>query len=263
MKKIVRLKESDLQRIVKKVLVESKVDKSIDNILNNLIMDTEFGWGGMGLTPYIIFPWDPAKNRTFIHKKNHTEQESPQLEGGYLRKSSGGPFYESEISEMYGVSKDVSDILWDKYSTITIKMITDFLDIYGDNSKAVFDDGGNTIIDSVADEVKYFTQNYLGSSDVPTEVYDEEVMEIPNEEDYLDDTDVIDIEVLYDSLGSVLKLATIMCNDHYDDDPVDVMDPEEALECLYDIGTDRSDRLIKMIEYYMDQIDYQESSGIG
>ena len=69
MKKIVRLKEIDLQRIVKKVLVESKVDKSIDNLLNNLIMDTEFGWGGMGLTPYIIFPWDPAKNRTFIHKK--------------------------------------------------------------------------------------------------------------------------------------------------------------------------------------------------
>jgi hypothetical protein len=224
MKKIVRLKESDLQRIVKKVLVESKVDKSIDNILNNLIMDTEFGWGGMGLTPYIIFPWDPAKNRTFIHKKNHTEQESPQLEGGYLRKSSGGPFYESEISEMYGVSKDVSDILWDKYSTITIKMITDFLDIYGDNSKAVFDDGGNTIIDSVADEVKYFTQNYLGSSDVPTEVYDEEVMEIPNEEDYLDDTDVIDVEELYDSLNPVLKLATTMCNDHYDDDPIDIMD---------------------------------------
>jgi anti-sigma regulatory factor (Ser/Thr protein kinase) len=54
-----------------------------------------------------------------------------------------------------------------------------------------------------------------------------------------------------------------MCNDHYDDDPVDVMDPEEALECLYDIGTDRSHRLIKMIEYYMDQIVYQESSGIG
>jgi anti-sigma regulatory factor (Ser/Thr protein kinase) len=54
-----------------------------------------------------------------------------------------------------------------------------------------------------------------------------------------------------------------MCNDHYDDDPIDIMDPEEALECLYDIGTDRSHRLIEMIEYYMNQIDYQESNGIG
>ena len=260
MKKIVRLKESDLQIIVKKVLVESKVDKSIDNILNNLIMDTEFGWGGMGLTPYIIFPWDPAKNRTFIHKKNHTEQESPQLEGGYLRRDYGGPFYESEINEMYGLSKDVSDILWGKYSTITIKMITDFLDIYGDNSKAVFGDGGNTIIDSVADEVKYFTHNYIGSSDVPIEVYDDQEVVTPNEED---DTDVIDVEELYDSLGTILRLSTTMCNDHYDDDPIDIMDPEEALECLYDIGTDRSHRLIEMIEYYMDQIDYQESNGIG
>jgi hypothetical protein len=71
------------------------------------------------------------------------------------------------------------------------------------------------------------------------------------------------VEELYDSLGPVLKLATIMCNDHYDDDPVDIMDPEEALLCLYDIGTDRSDRLIKMIEYYMNQIVYQESNGIG
>jgi hypothetical protein len=260
MKKIVRLKESDLQIIVKKVLVESKVDKSIDNILNNLIMDTEFGWGGMGLTPYIIFPWDPAKNRTFIHKKNHTEQESPQLEGGYLRRDYGGPFYESEINEMYGLSKDVSDILWGKYSTITIKMITDFLDIYGDNSKAVFGDGGNTIIDSVADEVKYFTHNYIGSSDVPIEVYDDQEVVTPNEED---DTDVIDVEELYDSLGTILRLSTTMCNDHYDDDPIDIMDPEEALECLYDIGTDRSHRLIEMIEYYMNQIDYQESNGIG
>ena len=260
MKKIVRLKESDLQIIVKKVLVESKVDKSIDNILNNLIMDTEFGWGGMGLTPYIIFPWDPAKNRTFIHKKNHTEQESPQLEGGYLRRDYGGPFYESEINEMYGLSKDESNILWGKYSTITIKMITDFLDIYGDNSKAVFGDGGNTIIDSVADEVKYFTHNYIGSSDVPIEVYDDQEVVTPNEED---DTDVIDVEELYDSLGTILRLSTTMCNDHYDDDPIDIMDPEEALECLYDIGTDRSHRLIEMIEYYMNQIDYQESNGIG
>ena len=87
-------------------------------------------------------------------------------------------------------------------------------------------------------------------------VLNEQVEGIPNDEEY------IDIEVLYDSLGSVLKLATTMCNDHYDDDPVDVMVPEEALVCLYDIGTDRSDRLIKMIEYYMNQIDYQESSGI-
>jgi len=260
MKKIVRLKESDLQRIVKKVLVESKVDKSIDNILNNLIMDTEFGWGGMGLTPYIIFPWDPAKNRTFIEEKKYNESESVQLEGGYLRRDYGGPFYESEINEMYGLSKDESNILWGKYSTITIKMITDFLDIYGDNSKAVFGDGGNTIIDSVADEVKYFTHNYIGSSDIPIEVYDDQEVVVPNEED---DTDVIDVEELYDSLGTILRLSTTMCNDHYDDDPIDIMDPEEALECLYDIGTDRSHRLIKMIEYYMNQIDYQESNGIG
>ena len=260
MKKIVRLKESDLQRIGKKVLVESKVDKSIDGILNNLIMDTEFGWSGMGLTPYIIFPWDPAKNRSFIYKKNYTERESVQLEGGYLRRDYGGPFYESEINEMYGLSKDESNILWGKYSTITIKMITDFLDIYGDNSKAVFDDGGNTIIDSVADEVKYFTHNYIGSSDIPIEVYDDQEVVVPNEED---DTDVIDVEELYDSLGTILRLSTTMCNDHYDDDPVDIMDPEEALECLHDIGTDRSHRLIEMIEYYMNQIDYQESNGIG
>ena len=260
MKKIVRLKEIDLQRIVKKVLVESKVDKSIDDILNNLIMDTEFGWGGMGLTPYIIFPWDPAKNRTFIEEKNYTERESVQLEGGYLRRDYGGPFYESEINEMYGLSKDESNILWGKYSTITIKMITDFLDIYGDNSKAVFDDGGNTIIDSVADEVKYFTHNYIGSSDVPIEVYDDQEVVTPNEED---DTDVIDVEELYDSLGTILRLSTTMCNDHYDDDPIDIMDPEEALECLHDIGTDRSHRLIEMIEYYMNQIDYQESNGVG
>ncbi len=260
MKKIVRLKEIDLQRIVKKILVESKVDKSIDDILNNLIMDTEFGWSGMGLTPYIIFPWDPAKNRTFIEEKKYNESESVQLEGGYLRRDYGGPNYESEISKMYGLSKDESNILWGKYSTITIKMITDFLDIYGDNSKAVFDDGGNTIIDSVADEVKYFTHNYIGSSDVPIEVYDDQEVVTPNEED---DTDVIDVEELYDSLGTILRLSTTMCNDHYDDDPIDIMDPEEALECLYDIGTDRSHRLIEMIEYYMNQIDYQESNGIG
>ena len=257
MKKIVRLKEIDLQRIVKKVLVESKVDKSIDGILNNLILDTEFGWGGMGLTPYIIFPWDSSKS--FIHKKNYTERESVQLEGGYLRRDYGGPFYESEINEMYGLSKDESNILWGKYSTITIKMINDFLDLYGDNSRAVFGDDGNTIIGSIADEVKYFTQNYLGSSDVPIEVYDDQEVVVPNEED---DTDVIDVEELYDSLGPVLKLATTMCNDHYDDDPIDIMDPEEALECLYDIGTDRSHRLIEMIEYYMNQIDYHESNGI-
>jgi hypothetical protein len=257
MKKIVRLKESDLQRIVKKVLVESKVDKSIDNILNNLILDTEFGWGGMGLTPYIIFPWDSSKS--FIHKKNYTEQESVQLEGGYLRRDYGGPNYESEISKMYGLSKDESNILWGKYSTITIKMINDFLDLYGDNSRAVFGDDGNTIIGSIADEVKYFTQNYLGSSDVPIEVYDDQEVVVPNEED---DTDVIDVEELYDSLNPVLKLATTMCNDHYDDDPIDIMDPEEALECLYDIGTDRSHRLIEMIEYYMNQIDYHESNAI-
>ena len=250
MKKIVKLKESDLQRIVKKVLVESKVDKSIDNILNNLILDTEFGWGGMGLTPYIIFPWDSSKS--FIHKKNYTERESVQLEGGYLRRDYGGPNYESEISKMYGLSKDESNILWGKYSTITIKMINDFLDLYGDNSRAVFGDDGNTIIGSIADEVKYFTQNYLGSSDVPIEVYDDQEVVIPNEED---DTDVIDVEELYDSLNPVLKLATTMCNDYYDDDPIDIMNPEEALECLYDIGTDRSHRLIEMIEYYMDQID--------
>ncbi|MHA2010521.1 MAG: hypothetical protein ACW980_24675 [Promethearchaeota archaeon] len=219
MKKIVRLKESDLQRIVKKVLVESKVDKSIDNILNNLILDTEFGWGGMGLTPYIIFPWDSSKS--FIHKKNYTEQESVQLEGGYLRRDYGGPNYESEISKMYGLSKDESNILWGKYSTITIKMINDFLDLYGDNSRAVFGDDGNTIIGSIADEVKYFTQNYLGSSDVPIEVYDDQEVVVPNEED---DTDVIDVEELYDSLNPVLKLATTMCNDHYDDDPIDIMD---------------------------------------
>lgn len=257
MKKIVRLKESDLQRIVKKVLVESKVDKSIDNILNNLILDTEFGWGGMGLTPYIIFPWDSSKS--FIHKKNYTERESVQLEGGYLRRDYGGPNYESEISKMYGLSKDESNILWGKYSTITIKMINDFLDLYGDNYRAVFGDDGNTIIGSIADEVKYFTQNYLGSSDVPIEVYDDQEVVVPNEED---DTDVIDVEELYDSLNPVLKLATTMCNDYYDDDPIDIMDPEEALECLYDIGTDRSHRLIEMIEYYMDQIDYHESNGI-
>ena len=257
MKKIVRLKESDLQRIVKKVLVESKVDKSIDNILNNLILDTEFGWGGMGLTPYIIFPWDSSKS--FIHKKNYTERESVQLEGGYLRRDYGGPNYESEISKMYGLSKDESNILWGKYSTITIKMINDFLDLYGDNSRAVFGDDGNTIIGSIADEVKYFTQNYLGSSDVPIEVYDDQEVVVPNEED---DTDVIDVEELYDSLNPVLKLATTMCNDYYDDDPIDIMDPEEALECLYDIGTDRSHRLIEMIEYYMNQIDYHESNAI-
>jgi hypothetical protein len=257
MKKIVRLKESDLQRIVKKVLVESKVDKSMDNILNNLILDTEFGWGGMGLTPYIIFPWDSSKS--FIHKKNYTERESVQLEGGYLRRDYGGPNYESEISKMYGLSKDESNILWGKYSTITIKMINDFLDLYGDNYRAVFGDDGNTIIGSIADEVKYFTQNYLGSSDVPIEVYDDQEVVVPNEED---DTDVIDVEELYDSLNPVLKLATTMCNDYYDDDPIDIMDPEEALECLYDIGTDRSHRLIEMIEYYMDQIDYHESNGI-
>ena len=259
MKKIVRLKEIDLQRIVKKVLVESKVDKSIDGILNNLIMDTEFGWSGMGLTPYIIFPWDSAKNRSFIYKKNYTERESVQLEGGYLRRDYGGPNYESEISKMYGLSKDESNILWGKYSTITIKMINDFLDLYGDNYRAVFGDDGNTIIGSIADEVKYFTQNYLGSSDVPIEVYDDQEVVVPNEED---DTDVIDVEELYDSLNPVLKLATTMCNDYYDDDPIDIMDPEEALECLYDIGTDRSHRLIEMIEYYMDQIDYHESNGI-
>ena len=257
MKKIVRLKESDLQRIVKKVLVESKVDKSMDNILNNLILDTEFGWGGMGLTPYIIFPWDSSKS--FIHKKNYTERESVQLEGGYLRRDYGGPNYESEISKMYGLSKDESNILWGKYSTITIKMINDFLDLYGDNSRAVFGDDGNTIIGSIADEVKYFTQNYLGSSDVPIEVYDDQEVVAPNEED---DTDVIDVEELYDSLNPVLKLATTMCNDYYDDDPIDIMDPEEALECLYDIGTDRSHRLIEMIEYYMNQIDYHESNAI-
>ena len=257
MKKIVRLKESDLQRIVKKVLVESKVDKSMDNILNNLILDTEFGWGGMGLTPYIIFPWDSSKS--FIHKKNYTERESVQLEGGYLRRDYGGPNYESEISKMYGLSKDESNILWGKYSTITIKMINDFLDLYGDNSRAVFGDDGNTIIGSIADEVKYFTQNYLGSSDVPIEVYDDQEVVVPNEED---DTDVIDVEELYDSLNPVLKLATTMCNDYYDDDPIDIMDPEEALECLYDIGTDRSHRLIEMIEYYMNQIDYHESNAI-
>ena len=257
MKKIVKLKESDLQRIVKKVLVESKVDKSMDNILNSLILDTEFGWGGMGLTPYIIFPWDSSKS--FIHKKNYTERESVQLEGGYLRRDYGGPNYESEISKMYGLSKDESNILWGKYSTITIKMINDFLDLYGDNSRAVFGDDGNTIIGSIADEVKYFTQNYLGSSDVPIEVYDDQEVVVPNEED---DTDVIDVEELYDSLNPVLKLATTMCNDYYDDDPIDIMDPEEALECLYDIGTDRSHRLIEMIEYYMNQIDYHESNAI-
>ena len=70
-------------------------------------------------------------------------------------------------------------------------------------------------------------------------------------------------EELYDSLGTVLGLATTMCNDHYDDDPIDIMDPDEALECLYDIDSNRSHRLIEMIEYYMEQIDYQESNGIG
>ena len=260
MKKRVRLNEKDLQRIVKKVLVESKVDKSIDDILNNLILDTEFGWGGMMMEPYLILPWD-GKNRSFIKERNYDDgSESIQLKGGYLRRNYGGPNYDSEISEMYGITKDESDILWGKYSTITIKMINDFLDIYSDDSRAVFGDDGNTIIDSTEPEVKYFSQNYLGSSDVPTEVYDEEEVEVPNMEDDFDD---MDVEELYDSLGPILRLSTTMCNDHYDDDPIDIMDPDEALECLYDIDSNRSHRLIEMIEYYMEQIDYQESNGIG
>lgn len=255
MKKRVRLNEKDLQIIVKKVLVESKVDKSIDNILNSLILDTEFGWGGMGLTPYIIFPWD-GENRSFIKERNYDDgTESIQLKGGYLRRDYGGPNYDSEISEMYGITKDESDILWGKYSTITIKMINDFLDIYSDDSRAVFGDDGNTIIDSTTPEVKYFSQNYLGSSDVPIEVYDEEEVEVPNEEDDFDD---IDVEELYDSLGTVLGLATTMCND-YENETYDTLDPHEALDCLYEIDTPRAHKLIEMIKFYEDELDSMDA----
>ena len=61
-------------------------------------------------------------------------------------------------------------------------------------------------------------------------------------------------EELYDSLGTVLGLATTMCNDH-ENETYDTLDPHEALECLHDIDTPRAHRLIEMIKFYDDELD--------
>ena len=55
-------------------------------------------------------------------------------------------------------------------------------------------------------------------------------------------------EELYDSLGTVLGLATTMCNDH-ENETYDTLDPHEALDCLHDIDTPRAHRLIEMIKF--------------
>ena len=61
-------------------------------------------------------------------------------------------------------------------------------------------------------------------------------------------------EELYDSLGTVLGLATTMCNDH-ENETYDTLDPHEALDCLHDIDTPRAHRLIEMIKFYDDELD--------
>jgi len=61
-------------------------------------------------------------------------------------------------------------------------------------------------------------------------------------------------EELYDSLGTVLELATTMCNDH-ENETYHTLDPHEALECLYEIDTPRAHRLIEMIKFYDDELD--------
>jgi len=61
-------------------------------------------------------------------------------------------------------------------------------------------------------------------------------------------------EELYDSLGTVLELATTMCNDH-ENETYHTLDPHEALECLYEIDTPRAHRLIEMIKFYEDELD--------
>ena len=61
-------------------------------------------------------------------------------------------------------------------------------------------------------------------------------------------------EELYDSLGTVLELATTMCNDH-ENETYHTLDPHEALECLYEIDSPRAHRLIEMIKFYDDELD--------
>lgn len=61
-------------------------------------------------------------------------------------------------------------------------------------------------------------------------------------------------EELYDSLGTVLELATKMCND-YENETYHTLDPHEALECLYEIDSPRAHRLIEMIKFYDDELD--------
>ena len=61
-------------------------------------------------------------------------------------------------------------------------------------------------------------------------------------------------EELYDSLGTVLELATTMCNDH-ENETWYTLDPHEALECLYEIDSPRAHRLIEMIKFYDDELD--------
>ena len=59
---------------------------------------------------------------------------------------------------------------------------------------------------------------------------------------------------MYDSLGTVLELATKMCND-YENETYHTLDPHEALECLYEIDSPRAHRLIEMIKFYDDELD--------
>ena len=66
-------------------------------------------------------------------------------------------------------------------------------------------------------------------------------------------------EELYDSLGTVLELATTMCNDH-ENETYHTLDPYEALECLYAIDSPRAHRLIEMIKFYEDELDSMGAS---
>ena len=124
-----------IRKNVKRIINETfsqKLDKYLDKVVVFLIEDTKIGFGGHFNNSYYILPWDSGYNKMYFYEfKTETSGIPPHLKGGYFRGRNGGPYFESELSNKFGLNKEECQYVWKVYSKIMVKMLTDFLSKYG------------------------------------------------------------------------------------------------------------------------------------
>jgi len=124
------VKEKQFNNIIKESMFFDS--PYIDKICNIMIKETQFGFGGMGLTPYLLSPWDNI-NKLFLRKRHTSNFKAIHLKDGMFRRDPN-PNFMIWAKDFYGLSEVESNDLWKKYSKIAIEMVSDFLNRFGDDS---------------------------------------------------------------------------------------------------------------------------------